>query len=154
MGSRWKQCLHYDAVLLAKYSRYWHFMLCLGVMGGFSAALIQTAALSCIGHWFKRRRGLATGVDTITPLLLLGNALIKGRLKSKKDTKTRPIISLSIFGDMRFTSLTLSIFGFEIVLFDSLGILPTYTRVNPDYPPNRLLPHFRLEWPLQPRSER
>jgi hypothetical protein len=26
--------------LLAECSRYWHFMLCLSVMGGFSAALI------------------------------------------------------------------------------------------------------------------
>lgn len=56
--------------LLAECSRYWHFMLCLGVVGGFSVALIQTAALSCIGHCFKRRRGLATGVDVIIPLLL------------------------------------------------------------------------------------
>jgi hypothetical protein len=57
-------------------------------------------------------------------------------LKSKKDTKTRSIISLSIFGVKRFTFLTLSIFGFEIVLFGSLGILPTYAPVNPDHPPS------------------
>jgi len=156
-------------LLLAECSKYWQFMLCLGVMGGFSAALIQTAALSCIGHWFKRRRGLATGVammgmsvgGVIIPLLLrstfsryswkwairilafaitgclvIGNAFIRGRLKSKRDTKTQSIISLSIFGDMRFTFLTLSIFSFEIVLFGSVGILPTYARVNPDYPPS------------------
>lgn len=145
--------------LLAECSKYWHFILCLGVMGGISAALILTTALSCISHWFKRRRGLATGVammgtsvgGIIIPLLLrstlnryswkwairilafvitgcpaVGNALIRGRLKSKRHTKTQPIISLSIFGDMRFIFLMLSIFGFEFVLFGSLGILPTY----------------------------
>jgi MFS family permease len=155
--------------LLAECSKHWHFILCLGVMGGISAALILTTALSCISHWFKRRRGLATGVammgtsvgGIIIPLLLrstlnryswkwairilafvitgclaVGNALIRGRLKSKRHTKTQPIISLSIFGDMRFTFLTLSIFGFEFVLFGSLGILPTYAQFNQGYPPS------------------
>jgi hypothetical protein len=36
---------------LAEWRKYWHFMLCLGLKGGFSAALIHTAALSCVSHW-------------------------------------------------------------------------------------------------------
>src|ERR1700728_3588476 len=72
----------------------------------------------------------------ITGCLAVGNALIRGRLKSKRHTKTQPIISLSIFGDMRFTFLTMSIFGFEFVLFGSLGILPTYAQFNQGYPPS------------------
>jgi MFS family permease len=162
--------------LLAECSKYWHFMLCLGVMGGISAALILTAAFSCISHWFKRRRGLATGVammgtlvgGVIIPLLLrstlnryswkwairilafvitgclaVGNVFIRGRLKSKRHTKTQPIISLSIFSDMRFTFLTLSTFSFEFVLFAYL--CPVQQRLSPI---NRILLDLRLEWLL------
>ncbi len=63
---------------LAECKKYWHFMLCLGVLGGTSAALITTAGLAAVSHWFDKRRGLATGVamignsvgGTIIPLML------------------------------------------------------------------------------------
>lgn len=63
---------------LAECKKYWHFMLCLGVVGGVSAALITTAGLAAVSHWFDRRRGLATGMammgnsigGTIIPLIL------------------------------------------------------------------------------------
>jgi hypothetical protein len=65
----------------------------------------------------------------ITGCLAVGNALIRGRLKSKR----QPIISLSIFGDMRFTCRSSAS---NFVLFGSLRILPTYARFNQDYPPS------------------
>lgn len=33
-----------------------------------------------------------------------------------------------------FTFLTVSLFGIEVVLFGSLGILPTYASISTDYP--------------------
>ncbi len=63
---------------LAECRRYWHFMLCLGVVGGTSAALITTAGLAAVSHWFDKCRGRATGVammgntvgGTFIPLIL------------------------------------------------------------------------------------
>lgn len=151
---------------LAECQKYWHFMLCLGVLGGVSAALITTAGLAAVSHWFDKRRGRATGVamigntigGTIIPLILratfprygwawsirilgfamlacliIGNIFVRGRLTpvrpSKAERKAR-IISFHLFADARFTFLTITIFGIEIVLFGALGILPTYASIQ------------------------
>jgi MFS family permease len=147
---------------LAECKKYWHFMLCLGVVGGVSAALITTAGLAAISHWFDQRRGLATGAamagntigGTIIPLILraafprygwawsirilgfailaclvIGNFFVKGRLepiRASGGEKKTSMMSLYLFADARFTLLTITVFGIEIVLFGALGILPTY----------------------------
>ncbi|KAJ5909040.1 hypothetical protein N7495_001722 [Penicillium taxi] len=49
-------------MLLAECTKYWHFMLCLGVLGGVSSAIITTVSISVLSHWFYRRRGLASGI--------------------------------------------------------------------------------------------
>ncbi|KAJ5247818.1 hypothetical protein N7468_002801 [Penicillium chermesinum] len=64
--------------LLAECTKYWHFMLCLSVLGGMSSAVITTIAISALSHWFYRRRALASGIcmsgssagGAIIPLLL------------------------------------------------------------------------------------
>lgn len=43
-------------------SEYYQFMLGYGVLGGFSASLVFTPSIASIGHWFYKRRGLATGI--------------------------------------------------------------------------------------------
>ncbi|OJJ35492.1 hypothetical protein ASPWEDRAFT_155349 [Aspergillus wentii DTO 134E9] len=43
-------------------TKYWHFMLVMGVTGGIGASLIFTPAISAIGHWFNEKRGVATGI--------------------------------------------------------------------------------------------
>lgn len=48
--------------VMAECTQYWHFMLTLGIWGGFGAAIISTIGVSAIGKWFVRRRGLAMGV--------------------------------------------------------------------------------------------
>ncbi|KLU90336.1 hypothetical protein MAPG_09299 [Magnaporthiopsis poae ATCC 64411] len=48
--------------LLAECKVYWHFMLCLGVLGGIGGALASTVAMSCVAKLFVRRRGLAVGI--------------------------------------------------------------------------------------------
>ncbi|KAJ5237181.1 hypothetical protein N7489_007272 [Penicillium chrysogenum] len=65
-------------MLLAQCTKYWHFMLCLGVLGGVSSAVITTVSISVLSHWFYRRRALASGIcmagssagGAIIPLLL------------------------------------------------------------------------------------
>lgn len=98
--------------------------------GGLTIPLILRNTLPKYGFpWSMRILGflfLAT--------LLPANFLMKARLPPSPDAKKKSIISPSIFGDMRFTLLTLSVFGFEIVLFGSLGILPTYASLATHYP--------------------
>ncbi|KAI8230750.1 MFS monocarboxylate [Colletotrichum sp. SAR 10_99] len=48
--------------LLGECTEYWHFILCLGVLGGISSALTSTVAMAVIGKLFSRRRGLAMGL--------------------------------------------------------------------------------------------
>ncbi|KAJ5649179.1 uncharacterized protein N7484_002902 [Penicillium longicatenatum] len=49
-------------ILLGFCTRYWHFMLVFGVLGGVSVSLAFNPAISIVAHYFRRRRGLATGV--------------------------------------------------------------------------------------------
>ncbi|KAJ5492671.1 hypothetical protein N7539_001417 [Penicillium diatomitis] len=49
-------------ILLGFCTKYWQFMLVIGVLGGVGASLIFTPAISAIGHYFYVRRGLATGI--------------------------------------------------------------------------------------------
>lgn len=66
-GPRWLTligsvgCVSY-LLLLGQCTTYWHFLLCFGILGGVSGAILTTVALSVISHWFKARRGLATGI--------------------------------------------------------------------------------------------
>ncbi|KAF6825982.1 MFS monocarboxylate [Colletotrichum musicola] len=48
--------------LLAECTAYWHFLLCLGVLGGIGGALASTVAMAVVGKLFDRRRGLAMGI--------------------------------------------------------------------------------------------
>ncbi|KAL4769347.1 major facilitator superfamily domain-containing protein [Aspergillus nidulans var. acristatus] len=65
-------------MLLAECSRYWHFILCLSVLGGTAAAVITTVSIAVLSHWFYRRRALASGLcmagssagGAVLPLLL------------------------------------------------------------------------------------
>ncbi|KAF2007034.1 MFS general substrate transporter [Amniculicola lignicola CBS 123094] len=155
--------------LLAECKLYWQIMLCCGILGGITGALLTTTALAAVAHWFKARRGLAHGISMIgsagggltIPLILrstlpkygyawsirilgfiflgcfiVGNILIKARIPPSAANKKKAIISLSIFGDLGFSLFTISVFGFEVVLFGALGILPTYATLSTNYPPN------------------
>ncbi|KAK3710979.1 hypothetical protein LTR37_010000 [Vermiconidia calcicola] len=69
-GPRWimfGSSLAYTAMifLLAECKEYWHFMLCLGILGGPAAAALTTTALAVVSHWFKAKRGLASGVAMV-----------------------------------------------------------------------------------------
>lgn len=49
-------------ILLGFCTHYWHFMLVFGVLGGVSSSLAFNPAISIVAHYFRRRRGLATGI--------------------------------------------------------------------------------------------
>jgi MFS family permease len=49
-------------VLLAECTKYWHFMIVYGIVGGFSGALLTITALAVVAHWFERKRGMASGI--------------------------------------------------------------------------------------------
>lgn len=65
-------------ILLAECTKYWHFILCLSILGGVSSAVITTISIAVLSHWFHRRRALASGLcmagssagGAIIPLIL------------------------------------------------------------------------------------
>ncbi|KAF2244355.1 MFS general substrate transporter [Trematosphaeria pertusa] len=153
--------------LLAECETFWQMILCCGVLGGVTGAMLTTTSLAVVAHWFKARRGLAQGIAMMgsstgglsIPLILrstfpkygyawslrilgfmflgcfvIGNILMKARIPPTPAAKKKAIISLSIFGDLRFSLFTISVFGFEVVLFGGLGILPTYATLSTNYP--------------------
>jgi MFS family permease len=155
--------------LLAECDKLWQMILCCGVLGGASAALLTTTALASVAHWFKVRRGLAQGVALAgsscgglsLPLILrstlpkfgytwslrilglvflgcltISNILIKARIPPSPAAKKNAIISLSIFRDLGFSLFTVFVFGFELVLFGGIGILPTYATLSGHFPPD------------------
>lgn len=127
--------------LLAFCTQYWHFMLCFGVLGGVSAAIITTVASSVVSHWFKKRRAIACGVAMmgsaaggisfplilrvvlerfswktsmhILDLVVVGLLLVGNAcVRSRLPPGTNgPVVDLECFRDARFTWLTASVFG-------------------------------------------
>ncbi|KAJ4295103.1 hypothetical protein N0V90_007112 [Kalmusia sp. IMI 367209] len=74
------------SMLLSVCEEYYQFLLTFGVLGGLSASCLFTPAISAIGHWFLKRRALATGIactaggigGIIFPLIILYAAPIIG----------------------------------------------------------------------------
>lgn len=98
--------------------------------GGVAIPLILRSTLPMYGYkWSIRILGFL-----FIGCLVVGNIFIKARLKPLVGTKKKSIISLAIFGDLRFSLLTISVFGFEVVLFGALGLFPTYATFNSSYP--------------------
>jgi MFS family permease len=66
---------------------------------------------------------------------VLGNILIKARLPPSAEAKKRSMVS-SIYADLRLGLFTVAVFGFEVVLFGALGILPTYATLTTSFSPD------------------
>ena len=127
--------------LLAQCTTYLHFMLCLGILGGVSSAALITVSQGVISHWFKKRRGQASGLAMLGsalggimfPLLLIpllersGWAwamrilglivllcLIIGNLLCRSRllaTSTSAVVNIRCYLDSTFNWLTISVFG-------------------------------------------
>ncbi|KAK3383632.1 major facilitator superfamily domain-containing protein [Lasiosphaeria ovina] len=66
-GPRWlilsgTVCLAVSLVLSSLSYEFWHFLLAFGILSGLSGSMLFTPAVAAIGHFFKERRGFATGV--------------------------------------------------------------------------------------------
>ncbi|KAF6813622.1 hypothetical protein CSOJ01_04506 [Colletotrichum sojae] len=136
-------------------SQYWQFLLCFST-AGVSAAALTTSALAVINHWFDERKGLAMGICTmggglggvifsvvlrfttqsldwttasfvhlaiICGFLFLGCVLIRPRILKARNDK---LSDFTCFRRWEFVLFTLSVCGFELVLFVAWGLLPTY----------------------------
>ncbi|PKX99079.1 putative MFS monocarboxylate transporter [Aspergillus novofumigatus IBT 16806] len=125
-------------LLLAQCRAYWHFVLCLSVLGGISSAVITTVSIAVLSHWFNRRRALASGIcmggssagGAIIPLLLRklfpnwdGHGL-SGRSHSWR----RATADFGAFRSPRLCFLAVAVFSFEFVIFGCAALLPTYVR--------------------------
>ncbi|KIW01617.1 uncharacterized protein PV09_07088 [Verruconis gallopava] len=66
--------------------------------------------------------------------LTVSNFLMKARIPPKPEAKKKAIIQFSMFGNLDFSLLTISIFGLETVIFGALGILPTYATLSTNFP--------------------
>ncbi|KAF2401954.1 MFS general substrate transporter [Trichodelitschia bisporula] len=49
-------------LLMGVCTQYWHFMLTIGLMAGLGTSLLFTPCIACIGHFFHKTRGNATGI--------------------------------------------------------------------------------------------
>jgi MFS family permease len=127
--------------LVAECTRYWHFFLCFGILGGIGAALVSTVGMACVPHWFHVRAGMAMGTamagsglgGVVFPFLLkagFGNLgypwairilafVIAGLcafgsflVKARLPKgKSKATINLKCFRDMRFTWMVFGTFG-------------------------------------------
>ncbi|KAF5382811.1 hypothetical protein D9757_007269 [Collybiopsis confluens] len=50
--------------LVAECTQYWQFVLCQGLATGIGVGMVFAPSLSIIGHWFRRKRGIAIGLTT------------------------------------------------------------------------------------------
>ncbi|KAJ3534236.1 hypothetical protein NM208_g7623 [Fusarium decemcellulare] len=54
---------------MAESTKFWHFMVAYGMVAGIGCGVTSTVAISVLSHWFKEKRGLATGI------VMLGGSL-------------------------------------------------------------------------------
>ncbi|KAJ4466245.1 major facilitator superfamily domain-containing protein [Lentinula aciculospora] len=52
-------------VLVGQCTQYWHFFLCQGVALGIGCGMVFGPAMGIIGQWFRKKRGLATGLTAL-----------------------------------------------------------------------------------------
>ncbi|THU94487.1 MFS general substrate transporter [Dendrothele bispora CBS 962.96] len=52
-------------ILVAECTQFWHFLLCQGFGVGLACGMLYGPTVGVIGHWFKRRRGLAMGLTAV-----------------------------------------------------------------------------------------
>ncbi|KAF7296027.1 MFS domain-containing protein [Mycena kentingensis (nom. inval.)] len=104
--------------LVAQCTKYWHFLLCQGFVSGLSAGVLYGPITAVIGHWFKYRRGLATGMTAIGSSI--GGTIL-------------PIVSRNLIPFIGF-AWTMRVIGF--ILLCSLGCANLLVRRR--LPPKRV----------------
>lgn len=99
--------------------------------GGLTLPLVLRTTLPKYGYtWSLRILGFL-----FLACFIVSNILMKARIPPTDAAKRKAIISLSIYADLRLSLFTMSVFGFELVLFGGLGILPTYATLTTNFAP-------------------
>ncbi|KAI5860662.1 MFS general substrate transporter [Durotheca rogersii] len=57
-------CVVASVMLMSICTEYWHFMLCWGILNGAATSLLFTPCITAVGHFFRERRGLASGITS------------------------------------------------------------------------------------------
>ncbi|RAK98989.1 monocarboxylate permease [Aspergillus ibericus CBS 121593] len=149
-------CYVAGLLLMAECRLYWQFILAFGVLTGTGAALLSTAAMAAVPHWFDRRVGAAMGtamagaglggvvfpwvlrtgftnlgfkwtIRLVALIVAIMCALGIAFVRSRLPRgQSKPSINLRAFQDSRFTWLTIGTFSLELEVFACLGLYPTY----------------------------
>ncbi|KAJ7496845.1 major facilitator superfamily domain-containing protein [Mycena latifolia] len=109
--------------LVAQCTQYWHFLLCQGFLVGISSGMLFGPIIAVIGHWFKKRRGLATGI-------LATGSSIGGTLF--------PIVARRLIPRIGFP-WTLRVIGFMLLFSLGVANLAVRRRLPPKHVPGGLL---------------
>ncbi|KAJ6497558.1 major facilitator superfamily domain-containing protein [Mycena sanguinolenta] len=108
--------------LVGQCTQYWHFLLCQGFVTGISAGIVYGPTTAVIGHWFQKRRGIATGI------LATGSSL-GGTLF--------PIVARNLIPRVGFP-WTLRIIGFILIFTLGCANLTVRRRLPPKHVPGGL----------------
>ncbi|KAK3989175.1 riboflavin transporter MCH5 [Cladorrhinum sp. PSN332] len=57
-------CLVVSLIIVSISTKHWPLVISFGILSGLGSALLFTPSIAAIGHFFQKRRGLATGVAT------------------------------------------------------------------------------------------
>ncbi|KAK0498269.1 major facilitator superfamily domain-containing protein [Armillaria luteobubalina] len=109
--------------LVAECSQYWHFLLCQGVAIGMASGTIFGPSVGVVGHWFRRRRGIAMG-------LIATGASIGGTVF--------PIVARRLINAVGFP-WTMRIIGFILVAGLGIANLTMKRRLPPVNSPGGIL---------------
>ncbi|KAK0490501.1 major facilitator superfamily domain-containing protein [Armillaria novae-zelandiae] len=109
--------------LVAECSQYWHFLLCQGFAIGMASGTIFGPSVGVVGHWFRRRRGIAIG-------LIATGASIGGTVF--------PIVARGLINTVGFP-WTMRIIGFILVAGLGIANLTMKRRLPPVNSPGGIL---------------
>ncbi|KAJ3561118.1 hypothetical protein NP233_g10394 [Leucocoprinus birnbaumii] len=101
--------------LTAQCTRYWHFLLCQGIVVGVASGGLYGCSNAIMAHWFRRLRGRAVGYMSIGTAL--GGTVF-------------PIVAKKLIPQVGFP-WTVRIIGFMLILTTGLSILTLKRRLPP-----------------------
>ncbi|KAK7057635.1 MFS domain-containing protein [Favolaschia claudopus] len=109
--------------LVAQCTKYWHFVLCQGIVTGMAAGVAYGPMVAVVGHWFQKRRGIANG-------LVATGSSVGGTLF--------PIIARNLIPRVGFP-WTLRIMAFILLVTLTLANICVRRRLPPKHVPGGLL---------------
>ncbi|KAF2128029.1 MFS general substrate transporter [Dothidotthia symphoricarpi CBS 119687] len=114
-------------LLLGLCTKYWHFFLVFGVVGGLGTSLIFTPAFAAVSHFFLKKRGNATGIAAAGGSL--GGVIL-------------PLALQQLFPKVGFAWAT-RIIGFMFIFCCGVACFLIRSRLPPK-PGQSVMPDFRI----------